>query len=282
MPISRNKTKANKVTFLLILLAIITVSWCLSQPVFASENTREVLPPMTVSKGVYKKELNNEIRKKIIQKNKQSNEPDQLNGKATNTTRTLHQEKLRIKSNKKAKSQRYDTEYLPDFSIYGASSLLQDDFDGDGFYQTFSVVFDADIYSYTQNNLGEVYAQLYISQNGGPWTHYYTTDNFIIEGESELDEYEVITTFLSGYSSNYYDVLIDLYQVGYSDVVATYSSDDSNALYGLSLESADYDENYIYEDAYIEVVEIHGGSISYLLLLIIIISFTLRKQDKIF
>ena len=166
--------------------------------------------------------------------------------------------------------------YYADFAIYGAMSLLQDDIDGDGFYQTFSVFFDADIYSYTDNQFGEVYALLYISRNGGPWTHYFTTDTFLIEGDSDLDEYEVITTFLSGYSTDYYDVLIDLYQVGYSDIVASYSSDDDNALYALPLESADYDEPYI------EIVETvtHGGGFSAITLLIILISAVFRFRTQ--
>ena len=195
-------------------------------------------------------------------------------------SREAHQKTLINKANKKAKTQYYHQAYLPDFAIYTASSLLQDDFDGDGFYQTFSVVFDADIYSYTQNNLGDIYAQLYISKNGGPWNHYYTTDIFTIEGESELDEYEVITTFLSGYSSDYYDILIDVYQVGYSEVVATYSADDSNALYALSLESADYDEAYVYEETYIEVVEVYGGSFPLFTLIIVFITCVLRCRVK--
>jgi len=118
-----------------------------------------------------------------------------------------------------------------------------------------------------------VYAQyplLYLRKNGGPWTHYFTTDSFLIEGDSDADEYEVITTFLSGYEADYYDVLIDLYQAGYENVVASYSSADSNALYALSLESADYDEPY--NEEAIEVVEINGGASYWLILLIISIS----------
>ena len=133
------------------------------------------------------------------------------------------------------------------------------------------------------NQFGEVYALLYISKNGGPWAHYFTTDNFIIEGDTDLDEYEVITTFLSGYSSDYYDVLIDLYQVGYNDSVASYSSDDSNALYALSLESADFDVPYIetYSETYIEVIDNSGGSFSFVTLLIIFISFVFRLKIQL-
>ncbi len=224
----------------------------------------------SISQGGLKKELNNQRHNNVIEAAKLTETPDQLSGRATSKTRELvlsNQNKLINKAKKRGLSRSNSRDYSADFAIYGATSLLQDDYDGDGFYQTFSVIFDADIYSYTENKLGEVYALLYIRKNGGPWTHYFTTDTFIIEGDTDIDEYEVITTFLSGYSSDHYDVLIDLYQEGYSELVATYSSDDSNALYALTLESADYDEPYI--EPYIEVIEVRGGSIFWLALLLL-------------
>lgn len=236
----------------------------------------------SISQGNLKKELNGQQRNKIIEANKLAKIPDQLNGKATTKTRKVilsSQNKLMNKAKKGLISQSNNRDFSADFAIYGATSLLQDDYDGDGFYQTFSVIFDADIYSYTANQLGEVYALLYISKNGGPWTHYFTTDTFIIEADTNLDEYEVITTFLSGYSSDHYDVLIDLYQEGYSELVATYSSDDSNALFALPLESSDYDEPYI--ETYVEVVEVDGGSI-YWLALLSLSTFLFRSSFNIF
>jgi hypothetical protein len=240
----------------------------------------------SISVGVLSKNLTTDLRLTIAKENTTASIIDQNIGKATGKTRAdiinsnVNSNKLSIPPSKslskgKVLAQSRSHNNYPDFAIYGATTLLQDDYDSDGFYQTFSVSFDADIVSYTHNQLGEVYALLYISNNGGPWTHYYTTDDFIIEGETDLDEYEVITTFLSGYSTDHYDILIDLYQVGYSDIVASYSSDDSNALYALSLESADYDEPY--EAPYIEVVEIsHGGSFSMSLLLLFLLIYILR------
>jgi hypothetical protein len=243
----------------------------------------------SVSVGVFSKSLTNELRLTIAEENNTAAIIDQHIGKATGKTRTeiinskaksiklsKNSSKSMTKDNLLAQSRNYSN--YADFAIYGATTLLQDDYDSDGFYQTFSVSFDADIVSYTQSQLGEVYALFYISNNGGPWTHYYTTDNFIIEGETDLDEYEVITTFLSGYSTDHYDILIDLYQVGYSDIAASYSSDNSNALFALSLESADYDEPY--EAPYIEVVEIsHGGSFSMSLLLLFLLIYIFRTSS---
>jgi hypothetical protein len=279
MFINNNQIKIPHSSSLREWLLLVIVSLLPFSQLIASELNAE---QYTISQGALKKELNKQQRENIIEANKLAALPDQLNGKATAKTRITmlnnsnpgSKESVNGVVNQSESNVSTHQDYYADFAIYGATSLLQEDYDGDGFYQTFSVIFDADIYSYTDNQFGEVYALLYISKNGGPWTHYFTTDDFLIEGDTDLDEYEVITTFLSGYSSDYYDVLIDLYQVGYSDIVATYSSDDSNALYALPLESADYDEPYI------EVVEVHGGGSMSLLMLLLLSIYLIRINSK--
>ena len=230
----------------------------------------------STSYGELSKNLTNELRYIIAAENNTASITDQHIGKATGKTRTemianqLTPLPLPLPLPKNTSLARSNN-YYADFAIYGATTILQDDYDNDGFYQTFSISFDADIYSYTPNQLAEVYALLYISKNGGPWTHYYTTDYFLIEDDTDLDEYEVITTFLSGYPTDNYDILIDLYQIGYSDIVASYSAYDSNALYALPLESADYDEPYI------EVIEIsHGGSFPIILIGLFTLIYAVR------
>jgi hypothetical protein len=149
------------------------------------------------------------------------------------------------------------------FSIYDANTHLLEDFDGDSFYSTFSVTFDADVEGIGHNEYANVYAELYVSQEGGPWLHYYSTEVFSIAGNSSYDDYRVLTTLQSGYQTAHYDVLIDLYEVGFSEPVATLSSDDTNALYALPLESRDRDPIYVppHVDTYIEVEA--GGSVSW-------------------
>ena len=167
----------------------------------------------------------------------------------------------------------YAVEYSADFSIFDVTSILDDDFDVDGYYHTFTIQFDADVYSYTGQDTREVYALLYLRQDGGPWVHYFTTDNFIIEGDTAADTYEVSTSLLVDYPPGNYDVLIDLYQLGYSEIVATFSSDDSNALYALPLESQNYDEIYEEEVIIQEIIVVeqgYGGSISFTGLLAIL------------
>ena len=153
------------------------------------------------------------------------------------------------------------------FAIYQGYSELLTDIDADGYYQTFSVSFDADVLSPIIGEQARVYADLYLSKNGGPWLLYFSTDDFIITGERTDDEFEVITRLDSGYAPDHYDVLIDLYEVGYSDVVASYSSNDTNALYALPLESADYDPEYVEVIHYDE----HGGSVAWGIVLLLFV-----------
>jgi hypothetical protein len=277
MLLVNNATQTERTTSLKKLLLLVAFSILPLTDVTANELN---VGPYTLSQGALKNSISEQQRKKMIETTKLIQLPDQLSGKATTKSR-LDILKSPIKTIEKSNvghiAKAISHDYYADFSIYSAMSFLHDDYDEDGYYQTFSITFDADIYSYTDVQWGEVYALLYLSKNGGPWAHYFTTDNFIIEGNSNVDEYEVISTFMSGYASDHYDVLIDLYQVGYSDIVASYSADDTNALYALPIESAEYDEPYI---EVIEVVEVRGGSMYWLIwgLFSIVV---LRNKSKI-
>ncbi len=159
-----------------------------------------------------------------------------------------------------------------EFAIYDASTRLFEDIDYDGFYRTFSVTFDADVHSSNLNQYADVYAMLYLSRNGGPWELYHTTEIFTIFDDVSNDDFEVLTTLHSGYPTDHYDVLIDLYEVGYSDIVATISSDDLDELYGLPLESADRD---FYADEGTEVIV--GGAISMFAMLFLWVFAIIRR-----
>ncbi|GIU28990.1 choice-of-anchor H family protein [Shewanella schlegeliana] len=171
---------------------------------------------------------------------------------------------------KSGSSKQFANGIYRDFYIYDAYSRLFVDNDYDGFYQTFSVTFDADVQGYYVNERADVFAELYLSRNGGPWEHYYTTDIFSIYGNATDDDFEVLTTLDYGYPTDHYDVLIDLYEVGYGDIVATVSSYDFDSLYALPLESSDRDDIYIDEDY-------HGASLSLGLLLLLFSLLALRR-----
>lgn len=127
---------------------------------------------------------------------------------------------------------------LPSYEIYDAYSEVSLDDDDDGFYRRLRVVFDADVAE------GEalVYARLYLSYEGGPWNHYYTTDVFHIVGDSIEDEYAVVTHLLDGYPTGYYDVQIELYDADLDVHVASRGADHDLDLSMLPLEDEHRDE----------------------------------------
>jgi hypothetical protein len=120
------------------------------------------------------------------------------------------------------------------FRLYDGGRALRRDRDGDGHHSEFQIRFDADVLS------GDalVYAKLYLRRVGdtGGWRHYYTTQDFWIYGQSSTDDYFVTTTLDDGYPTGRYDVLIDLYEAGYSGIVATLTAYDDASLADLPLE----------------------------------------------
>lgn len=125
-----------------------------------------------------------------------------------------------------------------DFYIYDAVSTLRQDRDGDAYHSEFRVRFDADV------RIGDalVYARLYLRRAGeSEWYLYRETDDFWIYGQSNDDDYYVTTTLDAGYATGEYDVLIDLYEVGYNGIVATLGPLDSGALSYLPLEEIGLD-----------------------------------------
>lgn len=124
------------------------------------------------------------------------------------------------------------------FYIYDAGSSLRIDRDNDGYHSEFQIRFDAD----SQVGDALVYARLYLRRVGeSDWLLYHTTDDFWIYGQSGSDDYFVTTTLDDGFATSEYDILIDLYEVGFSGIVATLGPEDADALFDLPLEEAGLD-----------------------------------------
>ena len=164
--------------------------------------------------------------------------------------------------------------YYYDFAFYSGYSTLLNDDDGDGFYSTFSVSFDADIISPDPYQQVDVYAEIYLSQNGGPWLHLHTTDVFALYADSTDDEYEVVTQLTANYEPDHYNVLIDLYEAGYTNIAATYSSDDTNSLYALPLESRDWEYDDHNHQAH------HGGTYSTIFIFFLFATLCLKFSNQ--
>ncbi len=236
-------------------------------------STYSIAQPQVVSISFADLEKNiNQVARDSFIKNKKTNKT--VNTYQGKNRSQVQSEKLTAKKQQTNNVTLNNSGY--EFNIFSAESRLLTDEDEDGFYQGFSVTFDADYLRYDDYDQTTVYAELYLRKNNGPWLHYYTTESFVIHSDNSDDAFEVVTSLVEGYNTEYYDVLIDLYEVGYSDIVATYSSDDSNALYALPLESADYDFYEVIEEVYIE----GGGSFSLSLLFALLILLLIRFRHK--
>jgi len=163
--------------------------------------------------------------------------------------------------------------------LFDASTELISDFNVDGFYHRFSVAIDAD----TIYQTSYVYAELYLSYEGGPWNHYASSDAYHIYGDSELDIFTIETELADGFSPGYYDIRIELYDADSDELLLSYGPYDDASLSALPLEDSYYDELYrevIYPVETEVIVAGHGhGSMSWWLLmapLLLVISRRLR------
>lgn len=148
------------------------------------------------------------------------------------------------------KAQKYGSNhlYIQDGAVY-----LYDDLDGDGYYSKLRVDFDVDS---PYSDYFDVYAELFIRRVGdAEWTHYYTTDVFEIYSDYSSDEYSVTTRLNTGFPPGNYEVLIDLFEYGYSGVVDTLSPYNDYDLTNLPLEDKTYESSGVYTDTYVDSVK---------------------------
>ncbi len=124
-----------------------------------------------------------------------------------------------------------------DFWFYLADVELFDDFDGDGYFSGIDLLFDADTYF----SRAEVYAVVYLSLEGGPWTEYAETETFVINGTSGSDEYVIVTDLVAGYPTGSYDILIELFDAYDDAFVADMGPESTSELAFLPLEDAGRD-----------------------------------------
>lgn len=151
-------------------------------------------------------------------------------------THTANEKPLKTKQIRAEQPQKSANAY--DFYFFDASSTLLTDRDKDGHASEFRVRFDAD------SLVGDVmvYARLYLRRLGNTeWELYHTTDDFWLEGESDGDDYYITTTLDHGYPTAEYEVLIDLYEVGFDDIVATIEPFEAPGLAYVPLEEVGLD-----------------------------------------
>ena len=140
------------------------------------------------------------------------------------------------------------------FAIYDADVTLLSDLDGDGFHHALSLSFDVDV----NYDGATVYAKLYLSRQGEPWSQYYTTELFDIHGDDAADAYQVETELLEGYAPGYYAVLIEIYSLDHAYLVTSEVVDYHYLGWDIALEDLYRDERVV--EYYTEVSVSHGAS----------------------
>jgi len=125
-----------------------------------------------------------------------------------------------------------------DFWFYEADVELFGDEDRDGYFAGIDLLFDVD----TVFVRAEVYAVAYLSYEGGPWTEYAETDDFVINGSAGTDEYVIVSDLVSGYPTGSYDILIELFDAFDGSFVADIGPENSSELSFLPLEDAARDD----------------------------------------
>lgn len=153
--------------------------------------------------------------------------------------------------------------------FFDAASETLTDLDGDGFAHRVKLSFDADTLRGTSST---VYAEIYLSFEGGPWNYFHTTELFTLYGVRDDDRIMMISDLEDGYPAGFYDVLIELYHAGTDEFLADYGPYDNYSLAALPLEDQ-YSDNYYdasprgyASDVYVETYTGGGGSIDYFLL----------------
>ena len=169
------------------------------------------------------------------------------------------------------------------FEIYEADVRLYSDLDGDGYHHAINVFFDVDV----SVDSATVYAKLYLSREGEPWTQYFTTDLFTIHGDDPDDAYEVESELLEGYVPGYYSVLIEIYSLDHAFMVASEVLDYQTLGRDLMIEDLNRDRSYVETSSEYYEEEVYysesggGGSIATLLLFFLIIQVVIAARGSL-
>ena len=163
-----------------------------------------------------------------------------------------------------------------DITVYDATTTLISDFDYDGFYHRFSVGIDAD----TVYSTSYVYAELYLSYEGGPWNYYASSDAFHIHGDSALDMFYVETELAEGFPAGYYDVRIELFDADNGEWLHNYGPYDDGSLSALPLEDSVYDDEYYSTGYTTEVIVAGHGGMDVGLLMLFALSGVLARFSR--
>ena len=151
--------------------------------------------------------------------------------------------------------------------------VLTSDLDADGFHHALRVIFDVDV----NHDSAVVYAKLYLSRQGAPWSQYYTTNLFQIHGSESGDTYDVETELLGGYEPGYYDVLVEIYSLDHAFMVASRVLDYPYLGKDLPIEDLDWYDPYYQDHGELGVL-VGAGSIGALLIFFLIVQVVIAAR----
>lgn len=159
------------------------------------------------------------------------------------------------------------------FWVYEARTRLFDDFDGDGHFTYLRVSFDID----TSFFEADVYVRLFLRGSDGNWSPIFHSEEFSIFGTSSSDKYEVETELIAGFPPDDYDVMIEVYEGVYGDLVAEYGPANSSALSFLPLEDISFDSRIVPP---VVISSGGGGAISLdMLILLLFAALAMQRGD---
>lgn len=158
---------------------------------------------------------------------------------------------------------RYEQQTLSnnDFWFYDSWVTVKHDIDFDGYFSTVEVEFDAD----TVYNRAYVYGIVYLGV-GDVFDSIHVTSVFAIDGDASTDSFTIESDLLSGFPSDDYEIMIELYDADTDGLVAITDGFDDADLAFVPLES----QNYDVAQSRVVVVEEHGGSVSIGVLLLML------------
>jgi hypothetical protein len=162
------------------------------------------------------------------------------------------------------------------FEIYDADVQLIADFDLDGYHHALNVYFDVDV----NYDGATVYAKLYLSREGGPWSQYYTTDLFHIHGDEVADAYEVETELVEGYEPGYYAVLVEIYSLDHAYMVTSEVLDYHYLGKDVTLEDLYWDEPHVGTHGEVSV-SVGAGSFAGLFLFFLLLQVVIAARGAL-
>lgn len=104
--------------------------------------------------------------------------------------------------------------------VYSGFTELFDDIDRDGYFTYLRINVDVD----TDYFESDVYLKAFLRGSYGDWHKIYTSNVFTINGTSSFDDYEIETELISGFSPDYYDVLVEVYEAHSGKLLVEYGA----------------------------------------------------------